>query len=269
LGWIYKLQRKFGKYAIPNIIIYFLYISVAFYVFCLIIPGLVDSFWLNPSAVLSGEVWRVITFIFLPLEPALGPLDILFAIFGFMIINYFGRSLENIWGAFKANIYIIISILLALIISFAFNITIRGSFFIYDSLFLAFAYEFPNNELRIYFVIPVKIKYLAFIRVAFMVYTLIVGPFSSRIMILLTVAAFLLFYSQEIFYRVKNRGASQIRKVSYQKKISSTKKDTIHKCEICKMTEKDNPDIEFRYCSKCSGNHEYCANHLFTHTHIK
>lgn len=269
LDWIHKLQRKFGKFAIPNIITYFLYISVVFYVAALFILGLFDYLILDPNKVFAGEVWRIVTFIFLPITPSFSATSILFAIFGFMFITYIGRSLESVWGSFKMNVYLIISILLALIISFVFKVTIPGSFFIYDSLFLAFAYEFPNNEIRIYFVLPIKIKYLAFIRIAFMVYGLIVGPFTNRLTILLTAAAFLLFYVQEIIYRVKNRSVGQIRKASYQKKMNSSKKDTIHKCEICGMTEKDDPDMEFRYCSKCDGNHEYCANHLFTHTHIK
>ncbi len=270
MNFLDKLQRKFGKYAISNIITYLLYISVVFFALMLISPGAFNYLYLDFNKVFSGEVWRIITFIFLAIVPSGNIImDILYAVIGFMFMQYIGGSLESIWGAFKTNVYIFISIFLALIISLLFRIPILGSFFIFDSLFLAFAYEFPNNEIRMYFLIPIKIKYLAYIRVAFMVYTLIVGSVANKMMILLTVMAFLIFYSGEIVYRIKNRSVSTIKKASYQKKTTIAKKDTMHKCEICKITEKDDPNMEFRYCSKCNGNHEYCSNHLFTHTHIK
>jgi len=270
LSFLNKLERKFGKYAIHNIIIYLLYISVAFFIVMLLVPNAWSLLALDPVRVLRGELWRLITFIFIPITPTGSILtDILYAVFGFLFMNYIGRSLESIWGSFRTNIYILISVVIAIIISLLFRIYIPGSFFIFDSLFLAFAYEFPNNEIRIYFIIPIKIKYLAFLRIAFMVYSLVFGSFTDRMMILLTVLAFLAFYLKEIIFRIKNRGVGKIRKVSYQMKATPIKKDTMHKCEICKITEKDDPNMEFRYCSKCNGNHEYCANHLFTHIHIK
>ncbi len=260
---MYKLQKKFGKYAIRDLITYLIYISIAVYVVQLIQPSAINYLYLNPQKVLQGEIWRIITFIFIPAVD----LNILFALLGFMFMYYLSKSLENIWGAFRTNIYILICVLLTLIVSFLFMIPIYSSFLIYDSLFLAFAYEFPNQEIRIYFVLPIKIKYIAMVRVAFMIYSLIVGGFSARIIVFLTVANFLVFYAPEIIGRMKNKGHVKIKKTMYDKKINGAKKDTMHKCEVCKMTEKDDPNMEFRYCSKCNGSYEYCANHLFTHNH--
>ena len=135
------------------------------------------------------------------------------------------------------------------------------------SLFLAFARIYPDYELLIFFILPVKVKYLAWIELAVIGFTIITAPISLKLAAIASLCNYLIFFGKDIFMEIKNKKEAHHNKEKYNSKIST--KDYFHKCTVCGITEKDNPKMDFRYCSTCEGYHEYCMDHLKNHQHIK
>lgn len=162
---------------------------------------------LDMSRVKVGEIWRLVTFIFLP--PSSSVIWIIFSLYFYWMI---GSALEAQWGAFRFNLYyltgILGSILAALITGYSTNTYLNLS------LYLAFAILYPNFQLMLFFVIPVKVKYLALLSVAFYVYMLIVGDLSVKITIILSLINVILFFGGDIVTRI--RQDSRYWKTRYQ-----------------------------------------------------
>jgi hypothetical protein len=203
-----------------------------------------------------------------------------------------GNALENAWGAFRFNLYflsgILFNILAALIVYLSVGMNINpGIDYINQSMFFAFAALYPNTQFLIYFIIPVKVKYLAYIYAAIIGYDLFIRLSSgnlrdilSAISILVSMANFFIFFLSTRNYRKispqefqrKARYRSQMRNAVNRDNVTQFRgKSTItrHKCAVCGRTELDDDQLEFRFCSKCDGNYEYCMDHLFTHEHVK
>jgi hypothetical protein len=242
-----------------------LYIVIAnaiVYVFASADPSIVFKFYLIPSFVMKGEVWRLITFVMIP-----PPTSIIFIFFVLYFYYMIGVTLEHEWGSFKFNLYYFIGMIGTIIASFVTGEIMFG-YYINLSLFFAFARLFPDFELLIFFVLPVKIKYLSWISWAFIVIRIVFDPFPGKIAAIVAVINFFIFFGKEIVVNRKQTTKSYYRKREYTAKIKP-KKDHFHKCEVCGRTEEDDSNLEFRYCSKCDGFHEYCSDHLFNHEHIK
>ncbi|MBC7958977.1 MAG: hypothetical protein H7X94_03835, partial [Vallitaleaceae bacterium] len=138
------------------------------------------------------------------------------------------------------------------------------------SLFLAFATLFPDFTFMIFFVIPVKVKYLGYLSAAMYLFTLITGSNDVRVAILVALINYFLFFGKELVMGRKNATKARIRKKSYQTNMSPKREHQHqHQCEICGKTDQQDFNLEFRRCSKCDGQHEYCMEHLFTHEHVK
>jgi hypothetical protein len=136
------------------------------------------------------------------------------------------------------------------------------------SLFLAFAHLFPNFELLLFFVLPIKIKYLGWLQWAFLGFTILTAPFSAKLAALASVVNFLIFFGPELTSQARLNNRSYHRRHQFRANKAPTK-EAFHKCTICGRTELDDPKLEFRYCAQCDGDHEYCMEHLQNHEHIK
>ena len=158
MNWLNKLERKFGKYSIKNLMLYIA--SLNFLVYLLIMVdqsnNIVYKLMLKPELILKGEVWRLITFIFIP--PNTSAFFIIFALYFYYIA---GRGLEHEWGSFKLNVYYLFGILGTIIASFITKGSATATY-LNLSLFLAFARLYPDYEVLLFFVIPIKIKYFAY-----------------------------------------------------------------------------------------------------------
>ncbi|MFW6029985.1 MAG: rhomboid family intramembrane serine protease, partial [Halanaerobiales bacterium] len=219
---------------------------------------------LNPYLVMQGEVWRLLTYIFIP--PTFSPIFLIFVLYFYYMI---GMNLENTWGSFKFNVYYLIGIIATTVVTF-FTRGTATSFYLNLTLFLAFARLYPNFQILLFFIIPVKIKYLAWLNWAFFLFTILTGPMSQRITIIVALSNYFIFFGQDIINDIKRKKRVQHnRKRFYKKSPVSWGDEAIHKCTVCGITEKDDPKMEFRYCSKCNGAYEYCSKHLNDHEHIK
>ncbi len=258
-----KIEKRFRHYAIPNLIMYIIGLNFLVFAASNIKPdvNVAGRLMLDPRLVMEGEIWRLLTFIFIP--PSFSLFWILFVLYFYYIV---GAGLEHEWGSFRFNIYYLIGIIGTVIAAF---ITGYGSTALYLnlSLFLAFAYIYPNYEILLFFIVPIKVKYLAWLNWIFIAFTILTATLPDKAAAIASVSNYFLFFGKDIVVNIKNRR----RAYDYKKRYDSgvDKKSTIHKCTICGTTEKDDPKMEFRYCSTCEGDYEYCMNHLKTHEHIK
>lgn len=286
-----KLERKIGRYAIKNLSLYLILGYAIGYILYLMssfgnIP-IISYFMLDPYKILHGQVWRLVSWILIP-PSGLDVFTIIMLYFYYSI----GTTLENTWGAFRYNVYIISGMIFSVIGAFILYLiyavvaninpefvgsTISMSFTTYYinlSIFLAFAAVYPNVEVLLFFVFPVKMKWMAVIDVIIVGYDLVVairgGSLAVVVAIVMSLLNFLVFFFatrnyKRISYKEYKRRSNYRREVNIAKK----ERDYVHKCAICQRTEKDDETLEFRYCSKCAGNKEYCNEHLFTHEHVK
>lgn len=299
--FFYKLERKFGRYAIPDLTKYvaILYCVGAFLGF--VNEGIYYGFLsLDFEAIFRGQVWRLFTYLLEPYGISKG-MGFIFSIVFFAIklnlIFLFGRSLERAWGTFRFNMYFfsgfLLNIVAALILYLSpFHIRpyFAGFEYIYMAMFLAFAMLNPDMEFLIYFVLPVKAKWLAIIDAVYLGYQILsnlgygvkyffmgyttnaASHISIAAAIVVAMLNFLIFFLLSRDY--KRISPKEIhRKREFKRKMQRGQQahanSTRHRCAICGRTELDNPDLDFRYCSKCDGNYEYCSDHLFTHQHVK
>lgn len=263
MNWLNKLERKFGHLAIHNLIHYIIGLNIFVYIAAQLVGwgNVTSRLMLDPSLIMKGEVWRLFTYIAIP--PATSPLWIIFTLYFYYLI---GSALEHEWGSFKFNIYYFTGMLATTLAAF-----LSGgeatAVYLNLSLFLAFARLYPDFQILLFFILPVKIKYLAWFDLAYIVYTVLVDPPAYKIMAVVSLLNFLLFFGKDILSNTKNS-----RKVYYNRRNfrSNIPKDiTIHRCTVCGKTEKDDPNLEFRYCQSCEGGAEYCMEHLKDHEHIK
>ena len=269
MNWLQRLERKFGKYAITNLPLYIVILYGAGAVMNLVSPGFYAYLSLNPYYVLHGEIWRLVTFLI-----TTPTRSILFLVFILLFYYSVGQSLVQVWGAFRFNMYILIGILGTIASAFLVYFIhptpyiFMDTYYLQLSMFLAYAAIFPEMKVYLYGIIPIKIKWLALIDVLVLAYSFYMGGLGSRISIVVSLLNFLLFYfSSRNYGRISPKEIRRKRK--YQQSVRQSKKGYRHRCAVCGKTELDDPNLEFRFCSKCNGNYEYCNEHLFTHTHVK
>lgn len=259
MKWVSKLERKYGRHAIHGLMKYIVAANLAVFLLDIFIPGFIWNLSLVPQAVMNGQIWRVFTFILVP--PELSPIWIFFTLY----MNYLiGMGLEQTWGSFKFNIYYLIGVIFTIVVSLIFG-TVGTTYYLNLTLFLAFATIYPNFEVLLFFVIPVKMKYLAILDGVFIVQGMITGGFGAFIMIAASIANYLIFFWDDFLALLKLK--KTVKKSKQKFKVIEMKDYVRHRCVVCGITERDDPNMEFRYCSKCSGHKEYCMNHLRNHEH--
>lgn len=283
-----KLERRFGKYAITNLSLYIIIAYIIGYV--LVLTGSVEFISLNPYYIAHGQIWRIITWILVP--P--GSIDI-FTIIMLYFYYQIGSVLERTWGAFRYNVYIfsgIIFTVLGAVVLYLIS-TSNGldgvaagylvsagfsTYYINLSIFLAFAATYPDVQVLLFFVIPVKMKWMAYFDVVILAYQFLQSGAAGRIAIVMSLLNFIVFFlatrnykrvsPKEMYRRKAFRDATSKAQGQGTRGVSRGGSITKHKCAICGRTEKDGDNLEFRFCSKCNGNYEYCNDHLFNHRHV-
>ena len=275
-----KLERKLGRHAIPNLILWLLAGYAIGFTLAYTAPEVLSLMTLEPYYILRGQVWRLITWVLMPPDTSL-----LFAVIMMLFYYQLGQSLERTWGSFRFNVYIFGGILFTVIgafvlygIFYALNgipVTGMGAFFttnyINMSIFLAFAVCYPNMQVYLYFIVPVKMKWLAVVYGGLIVFSLIQTNWAGAVAIISSLLNFLVFYvSTRDFHRISPKEIHRRQAFKSQMRQSAPRPGiTKHKCAICGRTEKDDPALEIRFCSKCEGNYEYCQDHLFSHQHVR
>lgn len=285
MKFIDMLERKFGRFGIPNLTIYMIVCYVIGYALMIVNPGILNWLSLEPAYILRGQVWRLVTWVLYP--PSTSGV-LWFAIAVLFFYYPIGTSLERTIGTFKYTLYILSGVIFTILGAFILYFLLGGNvlvgnvfstYYISLSTFLAYAMCYPDMQVLLMFIIPVKMKWMAIFYVVIVVYEMIqyimAGAWYLVIPIVASLLNFIIFYfgtkdfsrynPKEVHRRNEFRRAME----PQGRMKSGSGSVTKHKCAICGRTELDDPNLEFRFCSRCNGNYEYCQDHLFTHTHVK
>ena len=237
----------------------------------------------NRAAILKGQVWRLISY----------PLTFYNSNILLMAISLFcyyslGRAMENIWGTLKFNLFYLCGIVMMDIYCMIFNCQASVSY-LNLSLFLSYATMYPNSQFLLLYIIPVKAWIFALFDLALVVYGLLVYPFPYNFFSVISLANYFLFFGKDVLNvipmswrinarRLFRKGSSAPKKAkvipfpnagSYEATTARPEAPYTHKCTVCGRTDVTNPELEFRYCSRCNGYYCYCQDHISNHAHIE
>ncbi len=280
MNFLNKLERKFGRYAIPHLTRYIIITYIIGYILYYAFPAQLFYLTLDPyEIVFHGQIWRLVSWLFIP--P--GSPDIFTVIMLFFYYNI-GSTLEQAWGDFRYNVYIFFGIIMTVIGAFLLFVFTGFSYFggyalsfstyyISLSIFLGFAMSFPDMQVMLYFLIPIKMKYMALVYAVIVAIDFFRGNIVTKVAIAFSLASVIIFFFATRNYKryspKERKRKNDFRKAMSRRDAQNYANGAMHKCAVCGRTELDHPELEFRYCSKCNGNYEYCQDHLFTHEHIR
>ncbi len=282
-----KLEKKWGRYAIPELHKYLVFAYFLGYLANIISPIMMDYMEFDMGLILQGQVWRLVTWIF-----SCNSTGIMTLLFLFCLLSM-GKSLEYVVGTFRMNVLLIGGMILNLVVGVLLYLipllfigvgipTHLSNYYTLISMYMALAICMPEAQVHLYFLIPIKMKWMLAVYLLSMglelwtYYSYFGGGISGVIAVLVNgtqiiCALINMFFFYQMSKNRLNRKQRQ-RQKHFQSQMASQPRPganiTRHKCVICGRTEKDDPNLTFRYCSKCTGNKEYCQEHLFTHTHM-
>ena len=289
-----ELRRRFNRFCfqnrhkgIPNLMLYISLGCALVYLMTQVTQNtlLYSLLVFDRDAILHGQVWRLITY---PLTFYHSNI-LLMAVFLFCYYSL-GRAMENIWGTLRFNLFYFCGILMMDVWCMIFGGRADVTY-LNLSLFLSYATMFPNAQFLLFFIIPVKAWIFALFDLALVLYSLLADPFPYNCFSVISLANYFLFFGADVLnvipmswrvnarrlFRKKSYAPKQEKpKVipfsqagSYEATTAKPKAPYTHKCTICGRTDVSNPELEFRYCSRCNGYHCYCEDHINNHTHIE
>ena len=305
-SWFDRFCRKHPRLAIPNLMLYIVIGTAIVYILDQFGPFPISNYLaFNPYYIIHGQVWRLITFIFVPLNT--GASSVFGQTFLFALSTFFyywiGTALERQWGTTRFTVFYGLGVIFNIIVGFIVYAVLRSQLtavgitsaqiqevlmfvstasmsYVNMSMFFSFATLYPDMQVLLYGIIPLKVKWLAWLDVVFFVWEIGSALFSRQwIMALVPIIAILnyLFFFWEDLVSMVNRGRVRVQHrtsaqtINFKKaqKDLKERRGYLHKCSVCGITDQDDPNMEFRYCSKCNGYYCYCANHINNHTHIQ
>ncbi len=273
---------------IPNLMIWILLGNVIVYFVDMMDPShsLVSLLYFNPDYILKGQVWRLFSFAFLGLWERRSPIfGLLFIIFYYQL----GTAIENTWGRCKFTLYYLTGIIFLDLAGFIFHTTVSPAS-LHMTLFLAYATLYPDATFLIFFIIPIQARFLALLPLAAFLFQLLsISTFPFNLIPVFVLANYFLYFGAEFLnlfptsWRVnadrlrrkatpgrKGKNTIQFPKAgSYEASHATVNAPYHHRCTVCGRTDVSNPELEFRYCSKCKGYYCYCQDHINNHTHIQ
>ena len=213
---IYRLEYKFGRYAIHNLMAYITSTMLVVYIFQMITNFPLSNYlMLIRHYLFQGEIWRLITFVFVPPSSS-NPFFLLISLYFYYMM---GSSLERQWGAFKFNVYYLIGVVGIIIAS------LIGGFgsatFLNLSMFLVFAHLFPDTEFLLFFILPIKAKYMGYISWGLLLFQFIFSPFSQKLTIIFSLLNFILFFGDDFFKGIKEELKYRKTRQNYRRSMNN------------------------------------------------
>ena len=270
MNWISRLERKFGRYAIPNLMYFIIILYGIGFVLDYINPYFyIQYLSLNAAEILHGQIWRIVTFLIQP--PSNNLIFLIIALYFYYMI---GRTLEQTWGSFRFNLYFFTGVLFHVIAALLIylvtgQVYMLGTSYLNLSLFFAFAAVYPDMEFLLFYILPVKAKWLAWIDGAFFIWTIIQGFLpsyggtytsyrASAFAAAISILNFVIFYVSTRNY-AQFSPKQQKRRREFKKQMKARPQNHYsaqpdgrvpkHRCAVCGRTELDHPELEFRYCT--------------------
>lgn len=283
------LRRKFDLFCyrnrdkgIPNLMLYIAIGSAVVYVMSDIVGSysLYNLLYFDRSLILQGQVWRLITY---PLTYQAG--NLLLTAISLLCYYSLGRAMENVWGTLRFNLFYLTGVVLMDIYCMIFG-GYASVTYLNLSLFLSYATLYPDAQFLLLFIIPVRARIFALLDLALVLIDLFVYPFPYNLFSVVSLANYFLFFGRDVlnvipeswranFSRLFRRNTVKKAKVipfnagSYESSHAAPKAPYTHRCTVCGRTDVSNPELEFRYCSRCRGYYCYCQDHINNHVHIQ
>jgi membrane associated rhomboid family serine protease len=291
-----KLRSKFERFCyqhrtkgIPNLMLYVTLGSAIVYILSMLDQSytLYNALRFDRNLILQGQVWRLFTYVF-----TYDAGSILFTAIGLICYYSLGQAMENVWGTLRFNLFYLSGVVMMDIFCLIFGGWADISY-LNMSLFLGYATMYPDARFLLLYIIQVKAWIFAVFDLALTVYSVIqltaVGLFPYSLFPLVAIANYFLFFGKDVLnviplswranasrlFRKAPKNASGKKPIqfhtagSYEATTASVKAPYTHRCTVCGRTDLSNPELEFRYCSRCSGYHCYCQEHISNHTHIQ
>ena len=268
-----KIERfcyKHPNFGISNLMKYVAIANVAFWLMNAVNPAFLQYVVFDPALILRGQVWRLVSFVFYP--PNTG----LLALLVFYFYYWIGSILEREWGSGPFTVFFFTGVLLTIIYGFVvyFFYDLRvmlDSSYLFLSMFFSFAAMYPDMQVLFMFIIPVRMKFLALIDAVFFLMSVFGNPFPINLLPVVALLNFFIFCGADIkalLPRKKSQSTINFRKESARIRYEQQAKLYNHKCSVCGRTDVSNPELEFRYCSRCAGYHCFCSEHINSHIHF-
>ena len=259
MTWLDKLERRLGFLAIPGLLRYVGFLTALVFVLEKINPGYLSLLDLDPVAVVHGQVWRLVTYIFIPQMASMLPLpDWVNVAFYVLFLWWMGNGLESAWGAFKLTIFYLIGMIGTTVAAFFFGAAF-SNFMLTTSLFFAFAQFYPDLVIYFAYILPLKIKWIAWISAAILLLQIIVGSMQFRAAAICAMGNYLIFFGPSIIRDARHRRDATARRRRFEMQTRDAEGEALHRCAICGATEVSDPNLEFRVARN---GEEYCVPHL-------
>jgi hypothetical protein len=243
MTFVSRLEARFGRFAIPGLVQVVAVLQlVTLVLFTISTPeaqkAFIDFLELNPERLMKGEVWRVVSHVFLPRS-----LSLIWALIGAMFLMWVGRGLEEAWGAFRVNLFVLGGIFSLTVGALIFGY-VGGGLFLFQTLLFAFAVFYPNEEIMLFFVIPIKVKWLAIIGAAILAFSVLGNP-GLFWQVLFANLNFLVAFGPSFLQYSANRAKVMERKSRFEAAMPP-EGSFFHQCHLCKKTELDDKTLDFR-----------------------
>jgi membrane associated rhomboid family serine protease len=252
MSWMDKLEKHIGFIAIPGLIRILVGFNALVFLLVWLDPAYVSVLDLDPPRIMHGQVWRLLTYIFIP--QTLSPLWIIFVLW---FLWWIGEGLERALGPFRLTLYFLIGMIGNTVAAFFFGSNFANSMLI-ASLFYAFARFYPDEVMYVMFILPLKIKWVAWVMALFLFIGLFVGTMEYRMAVVAALSNYLIFFGPEIIHDARHRKEVKTRRLKYESS-SRSEAEALHKCAVCGATELTDPNLEFRVARD---DEEYCVPHL-------
>jgi len=261
-----RLENRLSQFAVPHLVSVIVLGQISVYFLWYMqqlqmlpgddIRGLVE---LRPERILKGELWRIVTFLFEPPRT-----HFIWLLLHWYVLHFIGQALERTWGSFRVTLYLLVGYAATIGVAFFLPDMHVTNAYLYTSLFLAFAKLFPDFTFLLYFVLPIKAKWLAGVTWLFFGLSIYFGGWPEFWLVLATVADYFLFFGFDMAARVKDARRRQ----EFKLKVAAGSKPITHECRVCGLTRDMAPRAAFRYCTKCAGQCCYCPDHIQNHEHV-
>lgn len=271
---------------IPNLMLWLAGIKLVIFLFAQMDKSgaLISSLLFMPGLILKGQIWRLFSYVLLPDD-----FNVLFFAISLFFYYIVGRNIEASIGRLRFNLFYFANVLILDVFGLILGTIAKQQYipmtlFADFSLLFAYATVCPDNTVMLMFIIPIKMKYLAWLDTLYILYYLFAYPFPINLMAPLSLVSYFLFFGRNALYllpdvlrikiqrgsRRKNRYSAPKPDPNWANKYRSKegKKPYHHKCTVCGRTDTEYPDLEFRYCSRCKGYYCYCSDHISDHVHI-
>lgn len=271
-GFVTKFANRHPNFGLPNLMKYVAIANVAFWLISLVNPVLYSYLVFSPRLILQGQLWRMVTFAFMPSTTGL------LALVSIYFYYWIGNTLEQYWGTAQFNLFFFSGMLFTVVYGLAvwllFRVDVPATAeYVYLSMFLAFAVMFPDTSVFLLFIpIPIKMKWLAIVDAVFFVYEVIISPFPYKLLPVVAMLNFFIFCGGDLFRAFpakQSRAGINFRKESSRIRREQAQKLYNHQCAVCGKTDTEYPELEFRYCSRCAGYHCFCQEHINNHVHFQ